>query len=101
MRFINPAPLHTSSHRSMPHHAPSAALAAALSYLCSPCCHRATMPLRRRESLGYRGVREHPSDTFYAEIVFDNMRLGLVTLDTTDKDAPRVRCGGVAPLAAS
>ncbi|KAE8818814.1 Ethylene-responsive transcription factor CRF1 [Hordeum vulgare] len=41
----------------------------------------------RRGSLGYRGVREHPSGTFYAEIRSDDMRLGLSTFGTAQEAA--------------
>ncbi|KAE8781036.1 Ethylene-responsive transcription factor CRF1 [Hordeum vulgare] len=64
---------------------PPTALFAALSRLCSPHWRRhcTTMPPHRRGSLGFRGVRERPSGTFYAEICSDDMRLGLGTFDTT------------------
>ncbi|KAI4983727.1 hypothetical protein ZWY2020_025593 [Hordeum vulgare] len=41
------------------------------------------MPPHRRASSGYRGVREHPSGTYYAEIRSDDVRLGLGTFETT------------------
>ncbi|KAE8789715.1 hypothetical protein D1007_36083 [Hordeum vulgare] len=42
------------------------------------------MPPRPRGTLGYRGIHVRPSDTFYAEIHFDDMCLGLGTFDTAD-----------------
>ncbi|KAE8790228.1 putative AP2 protein [Hordeum vulgare] len=40
------------------------------------------MPPRRRASSGYRGVREHPSGTYYAEIRSGDVRLGLGIFET-------------------
>jgi glucan-binding YG repeat protein len=40
------------------------------------------MPPRRRSSSGYRGVRAHPNDTFYAEIRSGDERIGLDTFET-------------------
>ncbi|KAM3299961.1 hypothetical protein ACQJBY_041127 [Aegilops geniculata] len=45
------------------------------------------MPPRRRGSSGYRGVRECPSGTYYAEIRSGDIRLGLGTFETTHKAA--------------
>nr|XP_040257721.1 ethylene-responsive transcription factor ERF010 [Aegilops tauschii subsp. strangulata] len=45
------------------------------------------MPPRRRESSGYRGVREHPSGAFYGEIRSGDVRLGLGTFETTHEAA--------------
>ncbi|KAI4973934.1 hypothetical protein ZWY2020_041715 [Hordeum vulgare] len=45
------------------------------------------MPSRRRSSSGYRGVRERPSGTYYAEIRSGDVRLGLGTFKTTHEAA--------------
>ena len=45
------------------------------------------MPPRRRETWGYRGVRMHPSDGFFAEIRFRGLCLGLGNFDTAYKAA--------------
>ncbi|KAE8809685.1 putative AP2 protein [Hordeum vulgare] len=65
---------------------------------CSPLCrfpaaasvapppmhpHQATMPPRRCGSSGYRGVREHPSRAYYAEIRSGDVRLNLGTFETS------------------
>ena len=43
------------------------------------------MPLRRRETWGYRGVRTRPSGGFSAEIRFRGMCLGLDNFDTANE----------------
>ena len=45
------------------------------------------MPPRRRGSSGYRGVRERPSSTYYAEIRSGDIRLGLGTFGTAHEAA--------------
>ncbi|XP_020160185.1 uncharacterized protein [Aegilops tauschii subsp. strangulata] len=45
------------------------------------------MPPRRRESSGYRGVRERPSSTYYAEIRSGDIRLGLGMFGTAHEAA--------------
>ncbi|KAI4985586.1 hypothetical protein ZWY2020_018216 [Hordeum vulgare] len=45
------------------------------------------MPPRRRSSSGYRGVRERPSGTYYAEIRSGDVRLGLDTFETAHESA--------------
>ncbi|KAE8782023.1 putative AP2 protein [Hordeum vulgare] len=45
------------------------------------------MPPRRRLSSGYRGVRECPSGTYYAEIRSGDVRLGLGTFETAHEAA--------------
>ncbi|KAE8769038.1 putative AP2 protein [Hordeum vulgare] len=45
------------------------------------------MSLHRRGSSGFRGVRERPSDTFYADIHSGDMCLGLGTFHTADEAA--------------
>ena len=45
------------------------------------------MPPRRRSSSGYRGVRERPSGTYYAEIRSGDVRLGLGTFETAHEAA--------------
>ncbi|XP_020187205.1 ethylene-responsive transcription factor ERF073-like [Aegilops tauschii subsp. strangulata] len=59
----------------------------AFSAASSPHHHRATMPPRRRGSSGYRGVREHPSGAFYAEIRCGDVRPGLGTFETAHEAA--------------
>ncbi|KAI4974004.1 hypothetical protein ZWY2020_041785 [Hordeum vulgare] len=45
------------------------------------------MPPRRRGSSGYRGVRERPSGVYYVEIRSCDVRLGLVTFETSHEAA--------------
>ncbi|XP_020171893.1 uncharacterized protein [Aegilops tauschii subsp. strangulata] len=45
------------------------------------------MPPRRRGSSGYRGVRERPGGTYYAEIRSGDVRLGLGTFGTAHEAA--------------
>ncbi|KAE8772393.1 hypothetical protein D1007_55602 [Hordeum vulgare] len=66
---------------------PPTALCLATRPLLASSPPRHHMPPRRRESLGYHGVRERPSGTFYAEICSNDMRLGLGTFDTADQAA--------------
>ncbi|KAE8820472.1 Protein TRANSPARENT TESTA 12 [Hordeum vulgare] len=45
------------------------------------------MPPCRRSSSGYRGVRERPSRTYYAEVRSGDVRLGLDTFETAHEAA--------------
>ncbi|KAM3409872.1 hypothetical protein ACQJBY_002247 [Aegilops geniculata] len=45
------------------------------------------MPLRRRGSSGYRGVRQRPNGWYYAEIRSGDVRLGLGTFQTAHEAA--------------
>ncbi|KAE8796670.1 AP2-containing protein [Hordeum vulgare] len=47
--------------------------------------HRATMPLRRHGSSGYRVVHERPTGAYYAEIRSGDVRLGLGTFETSNE----------------
>ncbi|KAE8791999.1 putative AP2 protein [Hordeum vulgare] len=47
----------------------------------------ATMPLRRRGSSGYGGIRKRPSGVYYAEIRSGDVRLGLSTFETSHEVA--------------
>ncbi|KAE8804566.1 Protein TRANSPARENT TESTA 12 [Hordeum vulgare] len=49
--------------------------------------HRCTMPLRRRGSSGYLGVRARPSGVYYGEIRSGDVLLGLGTFETVDEAA--------------
>uniref|UniRef100_A0A8I6Z0S0 AP2/ERF domain-containing protein n=1 Tax=Hordeum vulgare subsp. vulgare TaxID=112509 RepID=A0A8I6Z0S0_HORVV len=62
-------------------------LSAALSRLCLPHRHRATMPPCRRGSSGFRDVRKCPSDTFYDEIRSGVRHLALGTFDPANEAA--------------
>jgi hypothetical protein len=50
-------------------------------------------PSRRRSSLGYRGIREHPNDTFYAEVRTGDERTGLGMFEMAHEAACIRRCG--------
>ncbi|KAE8771358.1 Protein TRANSPARENT TESTA 12 [Hordeum vulgare] len=57
-------------------------------FLClSLAAPSAAMPPLRRSSSGYRGVRERPSGTYYAEIRSGDVRLGLGMFETAHEAA--------------